>query len=92
MDRIIQSMENFLTTVPRFLASELGHGLVATAAAPPDGLETEETFADLEAALHQVQAARAQLDYQQPAQPQRDPADISFHQSEHPASPDNQGI
>jgi len=30
MDRVIQSMENFLTTVPRFLASEAGQSLVAS--------------------------------------------------------------
>ena len=62
MDRIIQSMENFLTTVPRFMDSELGRSLAMAAS---DGLDTTETFVELETALQQVQVARIELDLQQ---------------------------
>jgi hypothetical protein len=61
MDKIIQSMENFLTTVPRFLASDVGRSLV-TADSDEGGLQ--DTFVELEAALLQMQAARLELDLQ----------------------------
>jgi hypothetical protein len=66
MDRIIQSMENFLTIVPRFLASEVGRGLLATtptsSSTGADTRQTTETFLALETALQQVQTARTALE------------------------------
>jgi hypothetical protein len=66
MDRIIQSMENFLTILPRFLASEVGRGLLSTtplsSSTVADTQQTTETFLALETALQQVQTARTALE------------------------------
>jgi hypothetical protein len=66
MDRIIQSMKNFLTILPRFLASDVGRGLLSTtplsSSTVADTQQTTETFLALETALQQVQTARTALE------------------------------
>jgi len=58
-------MENFLTILPRFLASDVGRGLLSTTPSSSTGADTQqttETFLALETALQQVQTARTALE------------------------------
>ncbi len=59
-------MENFLTILPRFLASEVGRGLLSTVPTSSSTgavtQQTTETFLALETALQQVQTARTALE------------------------------
>ncbi len=59
-------MENFLTILPRFLASDVGRGLLSTtptsSSTVADTQQTTETFLALETALQQVQTARTALE------------------------------
>ena len=50
-------MENFLTILPRFLASDVGAG-----SGGADTLEPAETFEELERALKRVREARSALE------------------------------
>ncbi len=57
-------MENFLTILPRFLASDVGRGLLSTTPSSTGAVtqQTTETFLALETALQQVQTARTALE------------------------------
>ncbi len=57
-------MENFLTILPRFLASEVGRGLLPTTPSSTGAVtqQTTETFFALETALQQVLTARTALE------------------------------
>ncbi len=73
-------MENFLTILPRFLASEVGRGLLSTtplsSSNGADTQQTTETFLALETALQQVQTARTALEPSLAAGVVRQPAEF----------------